>query len=297
MSVLLPSSGPMLTLHPLATAAPLVAGVVAYLRSLPGSSLTIPLQRPRYVKGLLYKLARPLHIDTDNEDEWGHTAVNFVWNGQSLLESCLLNLDAEDCERLSDREPGSNGWGDAPGRRLGRRLGRRVHFQPGLALADVHGRLRRSRRPHEQRASHYNKDTYSDRDSTYSNPDAKADSTYSNPVRNPIIYQHRGLNAHARRLEGLCLMVGPSFAYIADANNPSKDSDYKNLPVFGDTCDFVEDTKAITNFHYTGRLKCKKWADATCTSGTVGTETPDTESEFCTPNRSIDYTLKWGCVW
>ncbi|KAK8044788.1 hypothetical protein PG993_004812 [Apiospora rasikravindrae] len=107
MSVLMRSSGLMLTLHPLATAAPLVAGVVAYLRGLPSNSLSIPLQRPRYVKGLLYRLARSLIIDGPSEDDWDYPAMLSVWNSQSVHESCLLNLDAEDCERL--REPGSGG--------------------------------------------------------------------------------------------------------------------------------------------------------------------------------------------
>ncbi|KAK2762269.1 hypothetical protein FQN54_001279 [Arachnomyces sp. PD_36] len=71
-------------------AAPKVAALVAYLRGLP-SDWQGGLTDPSEVKNMIRALTRPLYAPEDGGD--GGSGPSFIWNGQVLDESCLLDPD------------------------------------------------------------------------------------------------------------------------------------------------------------------------------------------------------------
>jgi chitinase len=97
-----------------ATAAPMVAGLVAYFRALPGWQNR--LDSPAEVKRLLLKMQRTVQVPfnqnrgsgptTDNRGNKYGPVVSMVWNGQlSDTVSCLAQPDAPGCPTIDLNDP------------------------------------------------------------------------------------------------------------------------------------------------------------------------------------------------
>jgi hypothetical protein len=132
-------------------AAPQVAGLVAYLRGLPGSAeQKARFAKPADVKRWIEKLSRPVQVGGDKKNnlngvpavKWktdppteGQEIVSMVWNGQVGDHSCLLDDSVDECPTLDINDPdpvGGDPSCNAPGTGTGSGSGARRRDQAAV---------------------------------------------------------------------------------------------------------------------------------------------------------------------